>query len=150
MNIPEQGFKFLKIKNGLPYFAIVTLEAKEIKSESEIIENYSGAGFTSQGNFESIPKNGYDDWKIAARRGINFVLNLSNRNWRVTIHSIEGRIATDTNPTIVGYVTILALCTFIGFELDETLKEELDRFVFKSWKEDNSFKIPDFETLGYN
>ncbi len=149
MNVSKQDFRFLKVKNGKCHFAIVNIEAEQIQSESEIIENYSGTGFTSQGTFESVPENGYNDWKIAAKCGVNFVLNLIDQNLRVTINSIEGRIAMDTNPTIVGYAIILALCKHIEFELNEKLKNELDNFVFNSWNNENSFKIPDFENLKY-
>ena len=150
MNIYKQDFRFLKVKNGKPHFAIVNLEAEHILTPSEIIENYSGNGFTTQGNIESVPKNGYNDWKIAAKNGVAFVLNLSNKNWRVSINSIEGRIATDTNPTIIGYAIILALCNLIHVQIDNNMKNKLDDFVFQSWDNDNDLKIPNFETLEYD
>ena len=150
MDINKLDFRFLKVKNGKPFFAIVNLSAEQILSSNEIIENYSGNGFTFQGNIESVPNNGYDDWKIAANSGVKFVLNLSDKNWRVTINSLEGRIATDTNPTIIGYTTILALCNSINFQINDNLKEKIENFVFQSWDNDNDSKIPNFETLEYN
>ena len=73
----------------------------------------------------------------------------NNENWKVKIKDVIGRIATDTNPTIIGYVAILAFCEQTKLELNPDLKKEIDNFVFKSWENGNDDKIPNFTKLNY-
>jgi len=145
----SSDFIFQKIRNGKPHFAIINLDVEQAEFENEITENYSGEGFRSQGYIESVPYKGYDEWKIAAKNGISFVLELTNQKWRITINSIEGRIGTDTNPTIVGHAAILALANLIDLEIDDNLKKDLEDFVFQSWDNDNWNEIPNFKSLSY-
>jgi hypothetical protein len=145
----ETEYKFLKIKNGKPFFGIVSLEITKCESISEIIEEYNGNGFTSQGTLESVPKKGYENWKLAIRNGLEFTISESNENWKVKIKDVIGRIATDTNPTIIGSGAILAFCEQTKLELNPDLKKEIDNFVFNSWENGNDEKIPNFTKLNY-
>ena len=83
-------FKFLKVKNGKPFFAIINLEITKNESENEIIDEYTGVGWETQGNIESVPMKGYDTWKKAVRRGLEFVFLHSSQKWKVTIKKVEG------------------------------------------------------------
>lgn len=142
-------YQFFKVKNGKPFFAIVNLEVIRSDADNEIIEDYSGEGWIKQGQIESIPNKGYDSWKKAVVKGLEFAFSLSNEKWKVRIKKVEGRIATDTNPTIVGFVTILAFCHQTNLNLDSDFKSKLEEFTFKSWDNNNYEKIPDFFKLDY-
>lgn len=142
-------FKFLKVKNGKPFFAIINLEITKNESENEIIDEYTGVGWETQGNIESVPMKGYDTWKKAVRRGLEFVFLHSSQKWKVTIKKVEGRVCTDTNPTIIGYTTILAFCQQTNLELAIDIKNKLEEFTFSSWENENDTKIPDFINLEY-
>jgi hypothetical protein len=145
----ELDFKLLKVKNGKPFFAIVNLEIEKNEKENEIIEEYHGEGWTNQGNIESIPLRGYDDWKKAVKNGLEFAFSKSTENWKVRVKKVEGRIAFDTNPTIVGFATILAFCKLTKLELDINLMSEIENFTYKSWENKNDIKIPNFKNLEY-
>jgi hypothetical protein len=142
-------FRFLKVKNGKPFFAIVNLEVSRSDTGNEIVEEYLGEGWKSQGSLESVPMNGYEDWKKAVKNGLEFAFSKSNEKWKVIIKKVEGRIATDTNPTIVGFATILAFCEQTNLELENDLKSEIENFTFKSWENKNDDKIPNFINLEY-
>lgn len=102
-------YRWAKQKNSLSYSAIVTLSVHENPSKkNEIIEKYSGHGFTSQGYTESIPLIGYDSWKIGARKGLEYAFSLIDTFWIVELEKIEGRTFLDTNPTIVAYTVLRA------------------------------------------
>ena len=51
----QLDYRLLKVKNGKPFFAIINLEISRNAHKNEIIEDYLGEGFTSQGNIESVP-----------------------------------------------------------------------------------------------
>ena len=142
-------FRFLKIKNGKPFFAIVNLEISRSENGNEVIEEYLGEGWKSQGIIESIPTIGYEDWKRAVRKGLEFVFSLTNEKWKVKIKKVEGRILTDTNPTVVGFATILAFCEQANLELDSNLKSKIEDFTFRSWEKNNAERIPNFIDLEY-
>ncbi len=108
------------------------------------------------GEIESIPasdienKNSYSDWKEAVIKGLEFVFFKIDSKWNVKIKKVEGRLGIDTNPTIVGYVTILALCKQINLKLDADVNQKIEDFVFNSWKDKNYKKTPNFITLEYD
>jgi len=143
-------FRFLKVNNGKPFFAIINLEVIRSDAENEIIEEYLGEGWKSQGILESVPINGYESWKKAVKNGLEFAFSKSNEKWIVKIKKVEGRIAIDTNPTIVGFATILAFCEQTNLKLDLDLKNEIENFTFKSWEDKNDERIPNFISLVYN
>ncbi|WP_281636117.1 hypothetical protein [Flavobacterium marginilacus] len=93
--------------------------------------------------------NGYELWKKALKNGLEFAFSKSNKKWKVIIKKVEGRIATDTNPTIVGFATILAFCEQTNLELENDLKTKIENFTFKSWENNNDKKIPNFINLEY-
>lgn len=143
-------FKWTKIKNGIGSFAIATLDVEPNSFKTNhILEHYSGQGFTSQGNIEEVPENGYDSWKMGARHGLEYAFSLINTCWTVRINKIEGRIATDTNPTIVGYTVLRAFFDKINFQLTERQIEELEEFVLSSWTKPYKELIPDFFNLTF-
>jgi hypothetical protein len=145
-------YRLLKIKNGKPFFAIINLEISSNDKQNEIIEEYAGEGWTRLGDIESVPAKGikgYEDWKKAVIKGLEFVFSKTNTKWTVIVKKVEGRIATDTNPTIVGYATILAFCKQTNLELDSITNNNIEAFTFKSWDNKNDEKIPNFINLDY-
>lgn len=142
-------YKLLKVKNGKPFFAIINLEVSKNVNENEIIEEYCGEGWTKQGVIENVPSKGYEDWKKAVKKGLEFAFSKSNEKWKVKIKKVEGRMATDTNPTIVGFATILAFFEQTHLMLDFDSKNEIENFTFKSWENKNDEKIPNFINLTY-
>lgn len=143
-------FRFLKVKNGKPFFAIVNLEVSRSNNGNKIVEEYLGEGWKIQGSLESVPMNGYEPWKKAVKNGLEFAFSKSNEKWEVKIKRLEGRIGTDTNPTIIGFATILAFCEQTNLKLDLDLKNEIENFTFKSWENKNDEKIPNFINLVYD
>ncbi|MEO7977464.1 hypothetical protein [Flavobacterium sp.] len=142
-------YKLLKIKNGKPFFAIINLEIIKNEERNEIIEEYCGDGWQRQGDIESVPMKGYEDWKKGVINGLEFAFSKSNEKWKIKIKKVEGRIATDTNPTIIGFATILAFCKQTNLKLDDTEMEKIENFTFKSWENRNDEKIPNFINLEY-
>ncbi|POS00629.1 hypothetical protein Q361_1392 [Flavobacterium croceum DSM 17960] len=142
-------FRLLKFKNGKPFFAIVNLEVYRSDIGNEIIEEYCGEGWLRQGNIESVPMKGYEDWKKGVKNGLEFALSKSSEKWKVKIKKVEGRIGTDTNPTIIGFATILAFCEQTKLKLDSEIIEKIENFTFKSWENKNDEKIPNFINLEY-
>ena len=136
-------FKWQKLRNGKLYTARVNIDVRPgFLTRNEIIENLTGEGFRSQGVAECVPLNGYDSWKAGAKRGLDYGFTLVDKNWRVVLNSIEG-FSTDTNPTVVGYVTLLAFLDQIQFRLDNEQSARLENFVFESWNKPEE-SIPDF------
>jgi hypothetical protein len=144
------SYRWTNIKNGIGFFAIVNLDViPNSLNQNGIFEHYSGRGFTSQGNIEEVPEHGYDSWKIAARHGLEYAFSLIDTYWNVHIMKIEGRIATDTNPTIVGYTVFRAFLDKINFQLSGKLISTLEEFVLNSWKKPYKELIPDFFSLTF-
>lgn len=143
-------YKWAKIKNGAVSVALVALDVEHSSSgRNQIIECYTGKGFTSQGMIEEVPENGYDSWKIAARHGLEYGFSLVDAFWTVTIHKIEGRVGTDTNPAIVGYTVLRAFLDSINFQFSEKHIETLEDFVLSSWTKPYRELIPDFFSLTF-
>ena len=143
-------YRWTKIKNGIGSVAIVTLDVEPNSfGINQILEHYSGEGFTSQGYIEDVPENGYDSWKIAAKHGLEYAFSFINTHWRVHIIKIEGRIATDTNPTIVGYTVLRAFFDKINFQLTDKQIEVLEDFVLSSWTKPYKELIPNFFNLTF-
>ncbi|MEN2413738.1 hypothetical protein [Flavobacterium mesophilum] len=149
-------YRFLKIKNGKPFFAIVNLEVSPNENENEIIEEYIGEGWIGMGHFASIPakdeagKARFSDWRKAVLKGLELIFSKIETKWTVKVKKVEGLLITDTNPTIVGYAAILAFCEQINLKLDTELKKKIENFVFNSWKDKNYEKVPNFITLEYD
>lgn len=146
----ETFYRWTKFKNGVGSVAIVTLDvSKNNSDQNEIIEHYTGQGFTSQGYIEDIPANGYDSWKIAARHGLEYAFSLIDTFWTVNLKKVEGRAFTDTNPTIVAYTVLRAFFDKIGFQLDPNQIEVLEEFVLSSWTKPYKELIPNFFNLTF-
>ncbi|WP_202700829.1 hypothetical protein [Flavobacterium sp. UGB4466] len=149
-------YRWQKIKNGKPFLAIMNLEISKNDNQNEIIEEYDGKGWVGMGNFVSIPakdepgKAHFRNWRKAVIKGLEFVFSKTDTKWTVKIKKVEGLIATDTNPTIVGYAAILAFCRQTNLELDFDTSRKIEDFTFKSWEVKNSdIKIPNFTDLKY-
>jgi len=148
--VDNNSYKWKKFANSIDSIAIVDLNAiPSASGQNQIIEHYSGQGFVGQGYLESVPENGYDSWKIAAKRGLEYAFALVSNNWIVTITKIEGRALTDTNPTIVGYTVIRAFFEKISFQLDNNQIETLEAFALSSWTKPYKELIPDFFNLSF-
>ena len=131
-------YKFARIKNKLPFFAEVEIEA-ESSEKFEVRLNCSGVGFTSQGYLEEVPKAGYDDWKTGAKRGIEFAARqAAGSNCLVTVSAIRG-LGTDTNPVIVAAASAFAFWDAVDFQPDKNLKGKIEAKVFSSWQNQNEF-----------
>ena len=84
------------------------------------------------GSFASIPakedagKAGFSSWRKAVLNALEFVLSKTETKWTIKIKKVEGLLITDTNPTIVGYTTILAFCKQTNLELDSDLIQQLE------------------------
>ena len=76
-------YKLLKVKNGKPFFAIINLEVSKSVNENEIIEEYYGEGWTKQGVIENVPSKGYEDWKKAVKKGLEFAFSKSNKKFNI-------------------------------------------------------------------
>lgn len=143
-------YRWTKFKNGIGSVAIVTLNVEQsLSDENQIFEHYSGQGFTRQGDIEEVPENGYDSWKIAARNGLQYAFSLIDTYWNVHINKIEGRVATDTNPTIVGYTVLRAFYDKINYQLTDSQIEILEEFVLSSWTKPYKELIPNFFNLTF-
>jgi hypothetical protein len=136
-----------KIKNGLPHLGKVTLTLKPTeKGVLEIEENYldKNSSGTSQGQIESIPKEGYNYWKKGIRNGIEYADSklTENSGLKITIESGIG-LSTDTNPTIIGFSASRAILEKLPNCESITELEKLEKLVYSSW----NYKydaIPDF------
>ena len=126
----ENEYQFLKVKNGKYYFAFINLEIEISDFKNEIIENFSGNGYSNHSI--DVGENGADNWKLGLRRGLEFALSLSDNFYKITVNKLEGKI-TDTNPTIIGFTGILAFCKQSNNNLREQLLMQLESFVYSSW-----------------
>jgi len=141
----SNSFKWYKVKNGSVSVAVVDITVENSTSnKNEIVENYHGEAGMSQGYIDSVPQNGFDSWKIAARHGLEYGFSYSKNHWRVQINSIEGRDFIDTNPTIVGYTIFRAFCEKANVNLSAADIEDLDNFVLNSWVKPYKELLPDF------
>ncbi|SEW05142.1 hypothetical protein SAMN05428988_1596 [Chitinophaga sp. YR573] len=143
-------FKWKIFKNGIRCFAIVNIDVlPNLSGQNEIKEYYSGKGFFSQGYIEEVPEVGYQSWKLAAIKGLEFAFSLVETNWTVQINKIGGRALIDTNPTVAGYTIMMAFLDKIGFHLDIKQIDIFEDFVLKSWSKPYKELIPDFLNLTY-
>ncbi|WP_404786364.1 hypothetical protein [Altericista sp. CCNU0014] len=68
--------RFARYKNGKPHFAEceVGIYFSSEVSTVVVVVDCNGRGFYSQGYIESVPANGYEDWKQGAKIGVEFAL----------------------------------------------------------------------------
>jgi hypothetical protein len=148
-------YQWRKVKNGKSFLAIVNLEITQNDNQNKIIEEYTGNGWIGMGYFASIPakdeprKARFSDWRKAVIKGLEFIFSKTETKWTVKVKKVEGLLITDTNPTIVGFVTILAFCKQANIELDSNLIQKIEDFTCKSWEDKNYEKIPNFMNLEY-
>ena len=134
----NQDFRWSKYKNGRSYFAIVNLEIERSENVNEIIENYSGLGYSNH-NID-VGKDGMENWKAGLRSGLEFSFAQSHETWKINVNAITGKPITDTNPTIIGYTAILAFIEKTNSVISEDKLQELEKdsssifFNKKFWK----------------
>ncbi len=142
-------YKWIKVRNGITLVGMVDLDIQKNESgENIIIENYSGDGFTSQGDIESVLEIGYDSWKMGAKNGLEYGFSLVEGHWTVIIKKIEG-LSTDTNPTIIGYTALLAFLNGCEYKINSMETECLEKFVVESCKSTDKEEIPNFFELKF-
>ena len=143
-------YSWTKFKNGIGSVALVSLDVEQNSSNTNrILEHYCGQGFASQGNIEEVQESGYDSWKIAVRHGLQYAFSLIDTFWIVHVNKVEGRFATDTNPTIVGYTVLRAFFDKINYQLTDSQIERLEEFVLSSWTKPYKELIPNFFDLTF-
>lgn len=145
-------YKWAKLQKGREYAAFITLEviASSKSEDNEVIGEYAGKGFTSQGNFEEVPANGYDSWKKAVVYGLNYGFSKTDTRWTVRVKSLWGRTGICTNPAIVAYTALRAFWARIHYAPSQQETERLENLVFASWETDTpETLIPDFESLTF-
>jgi hypothetical protein len=73
--------------------------------------------------------------KAGAKAGVDFALSIVGMsNCHVVITKIEGLDVTDTNPTIVGAASALAIWSALKFEPPKEIIDGLETLVFSSWE----------------
>ena len=130
-------------------FAMITLDVAESENNS-ITEQYSGQGWVGQGNILEVSESGFESWKMAARLGLEYAFTLTGKHYSVQISKVEGLIITDTNPTVIGYVTMRAFLNRVAYTMTDEEINTLEKFVAESWKKpyDKEF-LPDFFSLTF-
>ncbi|SFW77760.1 hypothetical protein [Chitinophaga sancti] len=150
MSDQTNDFRFKIINNSIRCFAIVNIDVSpNLSGLNEIIENYSGKGFYSQGYIEEVPKSGYQSWKHAAIKGLEFAFSIVDTNWTVQINKIAGLSFTDTNPAIVGYTIMMAFFDKIGLQFDIEQMGKIEDLISRSWNKPYKELIPDFFNLTF-
>lgn len=148
----QSTYKFAIVKNRKPFFGEVILEIEVLENAvvHQIIENYQGDGFKSQGYVETIPKEGYETWKTGIKNGILYGLSRINdeRKFRVSILESSG-LSTDTNPIILAYAASRAILEKIEHIELQNEKDKLEALVFSSWnyKFDSQLNFNRFEIV---
>jgi len=146
MALIKSEYKVAKIQQGNPYLGEVHLTIELTTNESlEIVENYQGNGFVSQGYEEVIAEKGEHTWKKGVLSGITYAYNklIGNQGLKVTITRVSGLI-TDTNPTILGFAASRAILTKLEHTECKQDLAILENLVLNSWNDDFE-AIPDFE-----
>ncbi|KFF17555.1 hypothetical protein [Flavobacterium hydatis] len=142
MRNSDNDYRWLKYKNGKSYFAIVNLDIEKSEIKNEIIENYSGMGYSNHSI--DVGSEGMESWKKGLIAGLEFALSFSSDFWKIVINKVEGKPMTDTNPTIIGYTGILAFLEATEIVIDKQLLQQLEEFVYDSWKENSDERKPNF------
>lgn len=146
----QNDYKWVKITKGVGLFAIVSLTVSpSLLKQNVIVERYTGHGFSSQGHLESVPAHGYDSWKLGALCGLEYGLSPVDTYWEIFLLKIEGRVLTDTNPTVVAYTTLRAFLDAVNVVPDNERLKQLEDFVLKSWEPPYKELIPNFFTLTF-
>lgn len=140
----DSGFRWMKVKNGRLHMAVVKLDIQKNNIGNEIIENYSGNGYSDLSI--DVELEGMKTWKEGLIKGLEFALSLSTDFWTITINKLEGRPAMDANPTIIGYTGILCFLDKTNIVIDKDKLLKIEDFVFGSWGK-NENKIPNFNEL---
>lgn len=87
----------------------------------------------SQGEFITLPAEGFDDWKQGAVAGVAHALALAgDPSISVTITSIQGMFS-DTSPIIVGAAAIDAIWKALRIKPDSQTEMQIQRAALSSW-----------------
>jgi hypothetical protein len=139
----DQFYRWMKVKNGRLYMAVVDLDIVKNEIGNEILENYSGYGYSDHS--VDVGQEGWERWKEGLREGLQFALLHSSDFWTIKINGLSGKPFMDTNAAIIGYTGILAFIKQTNVVIDNL--QEIENFVFTSWNNGIEDKIPDFKEL---
>lgn len=125
--------RFAQVKNHKPAAAVVEVELNSTAEGPFVVVQTDGEGWTAQGDIESVPRIGYDDWKAGAVAGVQYALRVcGNPAYAVVIRSICG-MQTDTNPTVVAAAAINAVWKALAFQPSDDVTACIEQKVFSSW-----------------
>lgn len=142
----EATYMVRHYKNRRPHYSEIKLHIETTTTNQlEIIENYSGKGFYSQGYMEIIPAKGYDLWKTGIHNGITYAYSKLKQKTGLKVTIVEaGGFSTDTNAIILGFVAARAILNNI--ENKETAAEfQLTENLMNTSWDYGFYGIPDFE-----
>lgn len=144
MAIEIEG-NFFRYKKGKPYGASVTIQFESTSDRAYIFFQCSESGWGgTQGSWEEATAQGYQDWKAAAKVGIEYALRQANQTQTgIIVTRILGRDGTDTNPTIVAAAAAYAVWNAIDFRPSKEEEHRLHEIVFDSWNQPLD-DLPDF------
>ncbi|KAF2508808.1 hypothetical protein [Flavobacterium foetidum] len=133
------GFRWMKVKEGRLHFATLELDIQRNNLKNVIVDNYLINGHDNNSE-------GMKTRKAGLLKGLEFALSNSFDFWTITIKKLEAPIL-DANPTIIGYTALLAFIEKTKIAVDSNDLDKIEHFVYKSWKNENASKIPNFYKL---
>lgn len=104
-------YKFHKQIKGGGNYAIIELFIEKSNSRNIITENYSKEETDSKLGY--VTNKGFNDWKKSALDGLNKALRLTDKEYAITINSVQGHLA-HTNPEVICYTAFLAICCYLN------------------------------------
>jgi hypothetical protein len=128
----EATARFARQTKSGGFFAEVSVEVEPAAQPSVTIKT-EGEGFRRQGTLESVPAEGYEDWRAGAVIGARFALRVAEVAAVVLITRISG-LSTDTNPSIVAAAAALAVWKALGVQPQPEAREQVEQVAFESWK----------------
>jgi hypothetical protein len=127
--------KFARWKGGRGFFAEVAVEVESPSVTPGVELRLTESGWILQCYIEDIPVTGDSAWNEGARIGAEYALSVANtQSARVVITRIAG-MATDTNPTVVGAATALAVWAGLSYTPTAEHIARFETVVFNSWRQ---------------
>ena len=107
-----------KILGGLLYYAEIELKIYKGSNDLKFIDSCQGEGWVRQGHIEDASKEGYQDWKDGAKKGIISALQIAKMSKTVELLRISGT-CIDTNKDVVEVAAKLAALKALGCKVTE-------------------------------
>lgn len=126
--------KIARTINGISHFAEVTMEIKEAECNKVHYSNVMGCNNDTA----------YISWVEGAVNGIKYILSKKfEKQYEIHIKKVCG---TDcyTNPTTTGIASILGICEFLNFDMEEIQKTKLINMLPESLKNEDYDALPNF------